>query len=235
MHHHDATRGCCQWLCGPIRKTKPSFSLQLCFRFRYIQGVNRNDDALEVLRGAERDLRRLMSDAAAAGDYENVVRIAALARAVHGVASGSDDVKTRAKNYSDRPAETRPPAAGTGRPKTSPEYPQFFRDHDRVLRVAWSKEKKKEYEHRAPHSMLHVLAAAIEEKGADGRVFSSDEILPLVGAGGAEIPSYQAYLGLSLLKKVGLLDQHGRQGYSIPEPSKLQQAVEAVWRHLPQK
>jgi hypothetical protein len=38
-----------------------------------------------------------------------------------------------------------------------------------------------------------------------------------------------------LLKQVGLIEQHGRQGYSIPRLPELSGAVEALWRNLPER
>jgi hypothetical protein len=71
-------------------------------------------------------------------------------------------------------------------------------------------------------------------KGVDGRVFSTDEFLPIKDStDGSDVPSYQAYVGISLLKQTGLIDQHGRQGYSIPRIAEFKDAVEAVWKNLP--
>jgi hypothetical protein len=73
------------------------------------------------------------------------------------------------------------------------------------------------------------------ERGADGRIFSTDELLPLCDNGGADVPSYQVYAGIALFKQTGLIDQHGRRGYSIPRPKELKDAVEAVLQNLPEK
>ncbi|MGH9904020.1 MAG: hypothetical protein ACRD8U_00385 [Pyrinomonadaceae bacterium] len=73
------------------------------------------------------------------------------------------------------------------------------------------------------------------ETGSDGRVFSTDELLPIHDEDGEEVPSYQVYAALALLKQVGLVDQHGRQGYSIPRLPEFKRAVESVWRNLPEK
>ena len=114
-------------------------------------------------------------------------------------------------------------------------YPRFFRQGDRLVRVAWSKREKKEYEHKAPITVLKALTVAMTDTGADGRVFSTDELLPIRDHDGAEVPAYQAYAGLALLKQVGLIEQHGRQGYSIPRLRELNGAVEALLRNLPER
>lgn len=72
------------------------------------------------------------------------------------------------------------------------------------------------------------------EKGAEGRVFSTDELFPIQDGTDGAAPNYQAYVGISLLKQMGLIDQHGRQGYSITRPARLVDALEIVWKKLPE-
>jgi hypothetical protein len=71
------------------------------------------------------------------------------------------------------------------------------------------------------------------EQGSDGRVFATDQFLPIRDTELGEIPNYQAYLGISFFKHCGLIDQHGRQGYSIPRLAEFKDAIEAVWKKLP--
>jgi hypothetical protein len=113
-------------------------------------------------------------------------------------------------------------------------YPLFFRQGDQVVRIAWSKREKKEYRHKAGYAILKVLAKSMAEKGADGRVFATEQFLPVRDAQNSEVPNYQAYVGISLFKQIGLIDQHGRQGYSIPRLADFKDAVEAVWKKLPE-
>jgi len=195
----------------------------------------------EALRETEKMLRGLVSEAVNAGDYAAVVQLASWARSVAEIVR---TLPTSASTGDDRAAaSSKPPAKVTpsilrgsrgGKKSLKDEYPRFYRQDDRLVRVAWSKREKKEYEHKAPHVVLRSLAAAMLEKGAGGRVFSTEEVLPIYDDEGTLIPSYQAYVGIALLKQTGLLDQHGRQGYSVPQPKELEKAVDAVWRNLPE-
>jgi hypothetical protein len=73
------------------------------------------------------------------------------------------------------------------------------------------------------------------EKGAGGRIFSTDQFLPIHNStDGLPVPNYQAYVGISLLKQTALIDQHGRRGYSIPQIAMFSEAVESVWRKIPE-
>ncbi len=188
--------------------------------------------ALSAVARAEKELRNLVSEAAAAGDYGSVVAIASWAKQLTAIAAS--DASPRVGDTASLSvlgvARDRPSAAAR---VTGKSYPRFFRDSDRLVRVAWSRAGKAEYTHKAPHQVLTALGAAISVAGAKGRVFSMEEILPLTSHDGAEIPPYQAYVALSLLKQAGLVDQHGRKGYSLTQPDNLGRTLESVWRHLP--
>ncbi len=188
-----------------------------------------------TLSRAENDLRKLVAEAATAGEYSHVVTLAAWARGIRDLLGG-------VRNASDRSARELEPAAPTkvllptnATRRLESEYPRFYRQGDRLIRVAWSKRDRKEYEHRASLSCVSATAAVISNKGANGRVFSTAEILPILDTDGEEVPAYQPYAVIALLKQAGLVDQHGRQGYSITQAENFEAAVDAVWRNLPEK
>ncbi len=183
--------------------------------------------AAEIIQEAEASLRELVSKAATSGDYAGVLKITSWAQAIGGLVK-------KAPN-----AEAAPISAPAAKNKKKPlvtkdDYPQFYRQGDQLIRIAWSKKEKKEYQHKAPQVVLRSLAKAMAEVGKDGRVFATDTFLPISDADGAEIPAYQAYVGIALLKQTALIDQHGRQGYSIPRVAEFKEAVEAVWQKLPE-
>lgn len=127
-------------------------------------------------------------------------------------------------------------AAKTPLRRRGPAYPKFFRDGEVLVKVGWSKRQKAEYEHRTPFRVLPLLQAALSKPGGNRRRFTMDSILPLsdeVGGGQMQVPSYQAYAALAWLKSIGLVVQHGRQGYSIPHPDQVAKTVEARWSGLP--
>jgi hypothetical protein len=114
-------------------------------------------------------------------------------------------------------------------------YPLFFKQGSRLVRVAWSKSERAEYEHKAPLTVLKALAAIVRERGRDGRVFLGEELFPVLDDEGGEVPEYQVYASLALLKQVGLVEQHGRKGYSVARPVQLAGEVDAVIRNLPER
>lgn len=211
------------------------------FVFVIIRVMDSVSRAAEVLTQAETNLKELVSKAAASGDYPGVVQIASWAQAVCDLLKKAPSSRTITANTAGAtPARAHTPRQAVGAKKKtgrSPkdQYPKFFRHDDQLIRIAWSKKEKKEYQHKAPRAVIQALVGAVTEAGKDGAVFSTDNILPLYDHDGGEIPSYQAYVGISLLKHLKLIDQHGRQGYTVSAPDELPKAVEALWSQLPQR
>lgn len=78
--------------------------------------------------------------------------------------------------------------------------------------------------------MLDALVASLQEVGRGGRSFTMEEVLPLVDPSErSEIPSYRVYLSLAWLRTIGLVKQHGRQGYSLSGGDDLKDLVQAEW------
>jgi hypothetical protein len=193
----------------------------------------------ELLRQTETELRSLVSESAATGDYSGVFQLAAWARAIAEIIRRSDSLvqllSLEGAQSKPRAAVRETSSANTARVRDSNGSPQFFRHADRLIRVSWSKREKKQYEHRAPFAVLMTLGGAITEKGADGRIFTIDDLLPLRDENDTEVPVYQVYVGISLLRQHDLIDQHGRRGYSVPQPSELLPTLRRVWESLPEK
>jgi hypothetical protein len=197
--------------------------------------------ATAILRDAEAKLRQLTAEAASVGDYAAIIKVAGWAKTVTDLVRSAEPGSRPMPANAPRivgPNRTSSEAARRAKVARSEQtvYPRFVRKGDQLNRVAWSKREKKEYQHKASHAVLKALTVVLAEAGKDGRVFSTDELLPIRDLqDGAEIPNYQTYVCIAWLKQIGLIDQHGRQGYSIPRLDEFQNAVESVWRTLPQR
>ena len=194
------------------------------------------DRGSNLLEETEAKLRALVSEAATSGDYSSVVQIASWARTLSELLNR----KSPERVNSAVPIANSPRIGARGPKQVSlskrgqRSYPLFFRQGDQVVRIAWSKRERKEYRHKAAYTILKIVAKSMAEKGTDGRVFATEQFLPVRDAQNSEVPNYQAYVGISLFKQTGLIDQHGRQGYSIPRLADFRDAVEAVWKKLPE-
>jgi hypothetical protein len=190
--------------------------------------------AAEALEQAETSLRDIVAKAAGAGDYQTVVQIASWASTISEMFSKAGGWKRTGQIKAVAVATT----AKRKAPRSNSEngYPKFFRQDDQLIRVAWSKREKSEYQHKTSYAVVQAVALAMAKSGKDGRVFSTKDCLPVQDpAGGGDIPSYQAYVVIALSKQAGLIEQHGRQGYSIPRDAEFKVAVEAFWKKLPTK
>lgn len=194
--------------------------------------------AVQVLTQVETRLRELIAESASEGDYANVLQLTEWARSVTEMLNKSEG------QFASTELPVVPEASGGTKAEATQKpmhgralegYPRFFRQSDRLIRVAWSKREKQEYEHRAPLSLASTVTEAIAHAGAGGKVFTADEILPIKGASGDDIPNYQVYAVIALLKRFHLIDQHGRQGYSVPKLPGLQGRVSALLQSLPEK
>lgn len=182
--------------------------------------------ATKVIERCERELRGLVAEAADAGDYDGVFKLTACAKQLAELAASVDGTPP-ARGAAPRPSTPAKQA------KKSSQYPRFGRRGDSLIKIGWSKREKKEYQHKAPRRAVEVLVNAVAKAGTNGNIFQSNDILPLTDPGdGSEIPAYQAYLSLAWLRDMMLVDQHGRQGYSVARPQELSGAVEAAWQSL---
>jgi hypothetical protein len=204
--------------------------------------------ARAVIEKAEQELRQLLSEAAAAGEYDCLVTLADWAKQL-AVLSEPTPSKlspaalgsaSAARVESAVPFGHKQLARRAGSKKTTRrefrkgEYPKFLREINDLVKIGWSKSEKSPYEHKAPKAVIGLLGQALMRAGRGGRRFSTDDILPLKqSAGDGEVPSYQAYLALAWFRVEALVTQHGRQGYSLPEGIDLMDEAERRWGKLP--
>lgn len=200
------------------------------FRFQFILMAMIEGRAISILRKAERQLQQLAAEAVSASNYVASIKVSGWAKAVHELAasaragnmpSSSSPRRIRKSHLNENAAAQR-------------GYPKFIRRGDELVRVAWSRRDKKEYQHKTPYITIKTLAAAILNAGKDGRLFTTEDVLPIRDVDdGSAIPNYQAYVGMAWLKNTGLIDQHGRKGYSVPKPEELLPTMESTWQSLP--
>lgn len=182
--------------------------------------------AVKILAKCEADLRALVAAAADSGDYDAVLRITSWAKQLSAMSAGGTNTV----------AEKRTGTVSGKKPSARPAYPRFARRGDQLVKFGWSKRDKSEYEHKAPLQAALALACAAADMGKDGRIFQVNALLPVRHpTDGSEIPDYQVYLVIAWWRSASLLDQHGRQGYSIPNTGQLPQAVESAWSKLPKE
>ena len=104
-----------------------------------------------------------------------------------------------------------------------------------LVKIGWSKREKAEYQHKAPRDVLDAVVKVLRTAGRDADTIAIPEFLPMQGASGDELPPYQVYVCLAWLRKLGLIKQHGREGYSIGRPETLPEDVATAWAAVEQR
>src|SRR6266481_3749644 len=130
---------------------------------------------LQALLVLERDLRRLIADAATAGDFEAVSDLTLIAKGIPGIVvqwRHRADAQHRERSVAvatDVAHSTHVDSVITRDETTSPqkraEYPQFLREKDELVKLGWSPREEGSYEHRVPRKTVDVIARAIILKG----------------------------------------------------------------------
>jgi hypothetical protein len=197
------------------------------------------DLASNAIRRAEQELRGLIADAAAAGDYGLVSRLSVIARRVAELADEAAGIPDAAALKLVPASSTAEMPGGnleakeTRRRIQKGTYPRFEKTRDMLVKIGWSKKEHSEYVHKAPKAGLDAVARRVMDLGRGGRMFTTEELLPVnLGGGDGELPGYQAYLSLAWLRDIGVVEQHGREGYSV-QGDDLIGAVGKNWESLP--
>jgi hypothetical protein len=209
--------------------------------------------AAEIIEGAEKALADLAAEAASARDYARATSLLALAQRLGEATSAGETGRvalladshhrlaaSHLRNGDEPPLprlESRNgDAQPVGRKKGAPStYPRFKREDDTLVKIGWSKSDRATYEHRSPRDVLNRLVEAIKRVAVRDERFTTEDIMPLQDDQGAELPSYQAYLCLAWLVVAGILEKHGRQGYTVAAAGDLDAAVESTWQQLPRR
>ena len=180
------------------------------------------------LSETEDALQALIQEATASGEYDSVIKLTSWAQTVKGLrgaassrkstGSGLSSQKSRA-SHSTAPSDA-PRAGGPDRRTrlvgSRSSYPQFYRQGDTLVKVGWSKQSRSEYVHKAARRVVELVARAIcNTPVTKGRFLKAEDFLPTSDPeDGAEIANYQGYLALAWLRQAGLVEQHGREGYT---------------------
>lgn len=192
----------------------------------------------------EAALKGLITEAAERGEYSTVETLARWASSLGGMCSEKQPHAEQANKIATRsnaqrrasPAPTskrKAPSRTSGHSKRR-TYPVFAKSGDVLVKIAWSKSSKSEYQHKSPRMVTKVLANSLTHHARSGAVVSMDKILPLKADDGTEIPDYQAYVSLAWLRQIGAVKQNGRQGYTVKKLDELLQEIDVAWSNLPE-
>jgi len=197
-------------------------------------------DALRILSDTEAELRKLIEQSLGQRRYDEVAVLASLVDEVSRLASQSDAEASgpilEEAGLVEPPSPEPNRRVRRGATQRTTGFPRFERDGDRLVKIAWSKHDRAEYEHRAPRHVVDALIAAIRARRGEGARFETAEIFPLRDPSTRrEIPSYQAYLALAWLRHEGVVVKEGRDRYSLKPTAATPGRIVELWEALPVK
>jgi hypothetical protein len=184
--------------------------------------------AREELRRTASALGRFAAEAATSGNFDETIAIARWAEAIAGLVSLGPE-----NSVAKLPDPLVVPLRGGSKPRrSSSQYPKFRRQAESLVKVAWSKKERKEYEQKAPKKVIDHVALDLARRGANSDIVAVDQIVPLIGAeDGREVPSYQVYVVLAWLRALELVEVVGRQGYRL-KVANIIERVQVSWAAL---
>lgn len=189
---------------------------------------------VEVVQIAEASLRALMQTAVNEGQYGGV---AALAKWAEQLAQIIRNSPAERRDLPVKPGHSTTRRSGRRtleRPKRGKsKYPIFRRIGDALVKIAWSKASKSEYQHQAPKEVVVALFRKMQTLGHGEELIAMDAVLPLVMEDGQEVPAYQIYVCLAWLRATGAVKQYGRKGYSLDVRSNPTDVIQQRWSELP--
>ena len=193
--------------------------------------------ALNALGMAESRLRDLVAEAARAGNRDDARQIDAWANKLARLpllAMGSKRSIPETSRSQDND-HTQAESERSSSPRQDGNYPQFFRIREDLIKVGWSRKRKREYAHRIPRHNVDLVAQALARFTAGGNLASTNDFLPVFSPMDvADVPETQTYTCIGWLKGEGLIEQHGRRGYTVPHPTLLLSHIADRWQELPE-
>lgn len=172
-----------------------------------------------VVAEGEAKLRALVAEAATAGDYAGLdlcrdvaVQLKALLESLtpgngQEEASNQGNVATRTYDGTRLRKSSRAQVA---------KYPKFFIRDGVLFKVGWSRTGKKEYVHKIPKdafdSTISAIGSLLSRKKSP---LTAEEITKEATTLGQEVPIYQLYVALALLRAQALAVREGREGFVV--------------------
>jgi len=186
---------------------------------------------IEILTKTESDIQEVIIEAAQAGDYRSVDIARATAVNIKNLRTQimNPVSKTKIKSSQNKPHSER---KASKRKRKKSEYPKFKITNETLIRIGWSKKQRREYTHKTPRLVFDktIKAMALLAQSEAGPFLAENIIEQANSNESEEIPSYQVYVVIGLLKQTNCIKQVGRDGYDIP--TELLEKAEEKWIEL---
>lgn len=179
--------------------------------------------------------KRLIAEAAALGRFDEVSALARIAERLQELLGGSPSEPLQpgtAAACMSAPTPANERDQTTVNEAGSARFPFFVREGNDLVKIGWSRKENREYEHRAPRTLVLALVRQVTVLGKTGHRFTADAVMKNGENGDRVWPAYQSYAVLAWLRWAGLVVAHGRKGYSLPKPTSFAELADASWAQL---
>lgn len=204
--------------------------------------MSRADAAKSEVAKALSRVQAIAEEALGEKDYAGLEKVAFIAGQLEAVLTGCLTTKTQisspakvaseASRFPSPRSKRKAVSKGNNRKEPAGE-PTFYRGDNELIKIGSSKTGDGTYEHRAPYEVVERLVSQLGGARSSEELVRMDDVMAGLGkVSGREVPSYQAYLCLAWMRSEGLVEQHGRRGYTVPDPTGLQDAVEQTFKAL---
>lgn len=209
-------------------------------------------NAREHLLSAENSLKSSVIAALNTGRYDEVPRLTEVLTSLRALveslpASSSpeevvaesdealaDSESTVSPQDEEEPREVakRPQRTDANR-RAREKYPQFFIRDDQLVKLGWSPNSAKEYEHRVPKAGVDAFAEYLGSLRRSRFPITAETIAKALQKEESQrILGYQVYVVAGWLKSLKLLVPEGRQGYFLKKDVDLTAEVSKAWAKL---
>ncbi len=206
-------------------------------------------EACSILQTAEKGLRGLMERAVQQGRYNEVAHLAEMAMALSQVARewagvdpngepGCTEAQTGAVGRAAGALATVPVVVNVAKMATTilgdtaSDYPRFELDEDRLVKIAWSKREKAEYQHKVSRDVARAVYMHLGEVPST-TTFRMQDLLPVKMHDGTEVPSYQSYLVLAWLRHINQIEKRANDSYQWVMEDISKSSFNKAWEATP--
>ena len=112
--------------------------------------------------------------------------------------------------------------------KRKEDYPKFVLRSDCLLKIGLSRNKRTEYEHEVPKAEFDKIVARLVSLAPTAKEITVEEI-----QADLDCPSYQTYVVIAVLLKMGLLTSPWRGAYKMRSAGRFASDANGVWSQLP--
>lgn len=203
-------------------------------------------DYLVKVRGllikTEVELRQLLAEAATVGDYDAVMTLTEMAKAVQHIEPNHTKITERRSavkrlskadellSFDDQLAETqfRP------RPDSSlsDDDPKFLREGDDLVRIGLSPVTGEPRRYRVDRAAVEAVARRIDEIGEER--FDADALGRIHRVDYTAVPADHIHTVVSWFRNYGLISRQGAEGYTREGPTPIADQIGTTWELLPE-